>query len=81
MFLRYYYRMVTFYNITLSTAFSLLMLSVAEAARPNVVLINADDLGWAEEGCYWQKKIKTPNDTDGFISIPELRFVPLPAMC
>lgn len=88
MFLRYYYRMVTFYNITLSTAFSLLMLSVAEAARPNVVLINADDLGWAEVGCYGQKKLKPrtltswpPKDSDGFISIPELRFVPLPAMC
>ncbi|XBD74011.1 hypothetical protein ABFY27_14380 [Akkermansia massiliensis] len=47
-FLHYYYRMVTFYNIILSTALSLLILPVAETARPNVVLINADDLGWAE---------------------------------
>lgn len=40
--------MVTFYNIILSTALSLLILPVAEAARLNVVLINAEDLGWAE---------------------------------
>lgn len=40
--------MVTFYNIILSTALSLLILPVAETARFNVVLINAEDLGWAE---------------------------------
>lgn len=40
--------MITFYNIILSTALSLVILPVAEAARLNVVLINAEDLGWAE---------------------------------
>ncbi len=29
--------------------------------KPNIVLIMADDLGWAELGCYGQKKIRTPN--------------------
>jgi arylsulfatase A len=32
----------------------------AFAAPPNVVLIVADDLGWAELGCYGQTHIKTP---------------------
>lgn len=33
----------------------------AKKRKPNVVYIIADDLGYAEVGCYGQKKIKTPN--------------------
>ena len=36
-------------------------LSAAAAEKLNVVFILADDLGWAELGCYGQKKIPTPH--------------------
>jgi arylsulfatase A-like enzyme len=35
--------------------------AAAETAKPNVVFILADDLGWGELGCYGQQKIPTPN--------------------
>ncbi|HWL07521.1 MAG TPA: arylsulfatase [Planctomicrobium sp.] len=35
--------------------------SVSQAAPPNVILINADDLGYGDTGAYGAKQIATPN--------------------
>ncbi|WP_419194862.1 sulfatase-like hydrolase/transferase [Novipirellula herctigrandis] len=48
-------------------------------AKPNIVILLADDMGWGELGCYGQEVIKTPNlDT---LASKGLRFTDFYAGC
>ena len=47
--------------IPIFAALLLLSIPISAAERPNVVFILADDLGWADLGCYGSKYHKTPH--------------------
>ena len=44
----------------------------AQGAKPNIILILADDLGWADLGCYGADLHETPR-IDAFAGLPPSR--------
>lgn len=45
----------------LAPTLALLLCATVFAAKPNIVLIMCDDMGWADPGCYGSKQNPTPN--------------------
>ena len=48
-------------NLLLIAAIALPTVGVAKREQPNIVLINVDDMGWADMGCYGAQEYPTPN--------------------
>jgi arylsulfatase A len=48
-------------RLSLLAALALPALALADAPKPNVVVLLADDLGYGDLGCFGHPKVKTPN--------------------
>ncbi|MEO0415625.1 MAG: arylsulfatase [Verrucomicrobiota bacterium] len=47
--------------LSFSCLFALVISAFAEAPKPNIIFVLADDLGYGDLGCFGQKHIQTPN--------------------